>query len=204
MAALSIPEMTEVRSVIALAFVTDPLIEWVFPDPVTRSHATASWLGLFVEAYAEQGRVDVVRRDDAIVAVALWRIPADAPLILSTRPALGGLLAALVGSDRARTLGVGLGALAAAHPPTPHAYLHFLAVHPDHQGQGLGHQVVRPGIDAADELGLGAYLETMNTRNVAFYRSLGFDVTSQYVLEPDGPRAFAMFRASKPCSPSDE
>lgn len=198
MTPLSVAEMVEARAVIATAFADDPLLQWVFPDPALRMHATAAWLGLFVEAYADHGRVDVEIRDGTIAAVALWRIPSDAPLRLSRTPALGGLLAAIIGSDRAAAIGEGLSVLGAAHPSSAHAYLHFLAVAPAHQRTGLGRRVIQPGIDAAAQRGLGVHLETAKLANVGFYRSLGFEVTSEFVLEPAGPPAWAMFRSAPP------
>ena len=196
MTPLSIGEMTEGRTVIAAAFADDPLLAWIFPDSTLRMHATAAWLGLFVEAYADHGRMDVEMRDGMIAAVALWRIPADAPLRLSRSPALGGLLASIIGSERAAAIGEGLGVLGAAHPIHEHAYLHFLAVAPAHQKTGLGRRVIQPGLDAAAQRGLGVHLETTKLANVGFYRSLGFAVTSEFVLEPAGPKAWAMFRPS--------
>ena len=65
---------------------------------------------------------------------------------------------------------------------------------PAHQGRGLGRRVAAPGIAAATEAGLGVQLETTNPRNPPFYRSLGFEETSQFTLGPDGPAAWSMWR----------
>ena len=63
-----------VRTVLARAFVDDPLMAWFFPDAETRPHACAALFGLFAETYLRSGRVDVAG-GEAPVAVAMWRWP---------------------------------------------------------------------------------------------------------------------------------
>ena len=41
----------EARTLLAGAFVEDPLMRWFFPDDETRPHACAALFGLFVEQY---------------------------------------------------------------------------------------------------------------------------------------------------------
>ncbi len=187
-----------VRAVVARAFEDDPLMRWVFPDDDRRLESTAAWLGLFVEAYARSGRLDSVDAGGATAAAALWRIPADTDLALPTLPTLPGLLTALVGPTRAAGLRGGFRVLAGLRPNGPHAYLHFLAVDPPHQRTGLGRRVIAPGLAAAAELGLGTHLETNEEANLGFYRSLGFKVTAERRLAPDGPPVWAMWRESGP------
>jgi hypothetical protein len=56
-------DATAIRRVLAEAFVSDPLLSWIFPDDELRLDATAAWLGLFAERYAREGRVDAVEDD---------------------------------------------------------------------------------------------------------------------------------------------
>jgi ribosomal protein S18 acetylase RimI-like enzyme len=186
--------VAEIRKVVAEAFAEDPLIGWIFPDDDRRLEASAAWLGLFLEGYVEAGRIDVVEEGDELVAVAVWRIPHDAPLPRPELPSIPGLLAALVGGPRSAAIGAGLHVLTSAWPQGPFAYLHFLAVSPQHQRRGMGRQVIQPGLAAAEAAGLGVELESTNPENLSFYRSLGFAVTRELVIEPDGPPAWAMWR----------
>jgi hypothetical protein len=54
-----------------------------------------------------------------------------------------------------------------------------------------------PGMAAADAEGVGVHLETTNPENLAFYGSLGFEVSHEIRLEPGGPELWAMWKAPK-------
>jgi GNAT superfamily N-acetyltransferase len=181
--------------VLASAFVDDPLLRWIFPTDAARLDCAAAWMGLFVEEYLQHGRVDTVMVDGEIVGVALWRVPGTAPLVHPEVPSIPGLLAALVGPERAAALGRALHAFSERRPAEPYAYLQFLAVAPSHQGRQLGGRLIQPGLDAAAQLGLDPYLETTNGRNLPFYLGLGFAVTAEFTLDLDGPRAWCLRRA---------
>ncbi len=62
-------------------------------------------------------------------------------------------------------------------PTQPHWYLGILATHPRRAGEGLGRLVVAPGLAAAREAGLDAWLETATPANVAMYTRRGWVVT---------------------------
>ena len=188
----TISDLPAVRKVVAEAFVSDPMMEWIFPDPMTRLDSVGAWLGLFVEGYLLSGRVDVFRRDE-IQAVAIWRMPEN-DLVLPKVPSVSGLLASLVGRDRAVQIGASLNTIANLTPAQPFAYLHILAVDVAHQRRGLGRRVVEPGLMAAGRSGLGAHLETTNPSNIPFYRSIGFEVSGHRRLGSDGPEVWALWR----------
>lgn len=186
------PDLLAARSVVGRAFADDPLMAWLFPDERVRLDATAAWLGVFVDAYVSAGYADVERDGDEIMGVALWRVPADAPLVFPNAPTLGGVMGAMLGVERAGAIGASLRVFGASHPTVPHAYLNFLAVDPARHGEGLGSRLVRRGLERASALGLPTHLETTNPRNVGFYRSLGFEVTAEFDLAPDGPPAWTL------------
>lgn len=186
--AATLADIPAIRGLLAEAFENDPLFTWIFPDDEHRLNQTAAWLGLFAEGYAfGGGRIDVLERDGQIAAVALWRFPPIEPSI--PLPTVPGLVAAFVGTERMLAILEGLGEMAQGHSEV-YAFLHLLAVSPKFQRQGLGKLVVAPGIAAAMAAGVNAELATMNPVNVAFYRSLGFDVTQELTLKPDGPPAW--------------
>jgi ribosomal protein S18 acetylase RimI-like enzyme len=184
--------VVQARTLLARAFVDDPLMRWFFPDDGSRLHACATLFGHFAEHYLRAGRVDVVRRPEP-VALAMWRRPdTGTPPDEGSLPTTPGLMTALMGTARAAELGPAMSVIGPLRPPEPHAYLHFLAVHPEAQRQGLGGQVLAPGLEAAREAGLVACLETMNPDNVPFYEAHGFAVRSEVQLAAGGPRVWAM------------
>jgi ribosomal protein S18 acetylase RimI-like enzyme len=64
----------------------------------------------------------------------------------------------------------------------PHWYLWNLAVHPDHQGKGIGTALVRDMFSRTEQEGYGIYLETQNPRNVGYYEQLGFVVLREVTV----------------------
>ena len=114
-----------------------------------------------------------------------------------TLPTMPGLLAALVGTDRAAELGAALSALAGLRPATPHAYLHFLAVDPAAQGHGHGRAVLERGLRRLAGTGLPAHLETTNPSALPFYAACGFAVSRSMRLAAGGPLVYALARAPR-------
>lgn len=181
-------DLPGVRTLLAQAFVDDPMLQWIFPEEFIRLEATAAWFGIFVERYAAIDRVMTL--DDG--AVMLWRMPDDPREPPATLPTVGGLLAALVGLERAGAIGDALGVIAEITPSEPHVYVNFLGVDPSRQGRGLGLRLLRPVVAAARDAGLGVHLETTNPRNVGFYERMGFIQTGEGRLGADGPLMRAM------------
>jgi ribosomal protein S18 acetylase RimI-like enzyme len=188
--------IAEARTLLARAFVDDPLTRWFFPDDGSRLHACATMFGHFAEQYLQAGRVDVVRRREP-VAVAMWRWPGpDAPTSDGILPTTSGLMTALIGAGRAAELGGAMSVIGELRQPEPHAYLHVLGVHPDARRQGLGGEVLERGLAAARAEDLVACLETMNPDNVPFYEAHGFTVRHRVQLKAGGPVVWVMATAS--------
>ena len=184
-----------VRAVLGAAFADDPMLQWIFRGVAAQPHATAAWIGLFVEALAAAGTVDVVLDEGEVVATAMWRADGT-PMPFSEWPSVGGLMTAILGPERTAQVGAGLGEFAAHKPDPPYHYLMFLGVRPSHQGRGLGRLLVTAGQQRAAAQGQGVYLESTNPRNLPFYASAGFTSLGEFTLPPDGPPAFRLWWAS--------
>lgn len=191
MAELSV---VEARTLLARAFAADPLMVWFFPDDEVRPHACAAMFGLFAEHYLTDGRVEVVRRGRP-VAVAMWQWPGQDEADGDRLPTLGGLMTALMGSDRAARIGGAMSVLGQLRPQVPHAYLHLLGVDPACRGEGLGGALLDRGVAAARDEGLVACLDTMNPGNVPFYEAHGLSVRSETRLPDGGPTVWSMATA---------
>jgi ribosomal protein S18 acetylase RimI-like enzyme len=83
-------------------------------------------------------------------------------------------------------------------PDHPVVFLDLLAVAPEAQGAGLGGVLVRHGLARAAAVGLTAFLETSNDRNLAFYESHGFRVVDQGYAPGGGPMIWFLQTGQKP------
>ncbi|RDI50759.1 GNAT family N-acetyltransferase [Nocardia mexicana] len=134
------------------------------------------------------GRVWVADEGDA---VAVWTTPeTDAGPVFGE---LAPLFAELAG-DRLAASEAAEHAMAPHRPVEPVWFLGTVGVDPDRQGRGLGRAVIEPGLQAAQQDRVPAFLETSDETNVRFYERLGFTVTAEVDLPDNGPRTWAMLR----------
>jgi GNAT superfamily N-acetyltransferase len=83
------------------------------------------------------------------------------------------------------------------HPSQPHWYILILGVHPDHQGKGIGGQLLNQVLQRADDERVAIYLESSNPKNLDFYRKYGFEVTDEIVPIAGCPPIWGLVRASE-------
>ncbi|MFI2413742.1 GNAT family N-acetyltransferase [Streptomyces sp. NPDC018947] len=129
---------------------------------------------------------------DDRLAVAAWTTPEQDPSPAFTE--LSSLLPELAG-DRSAAYRAAEEALEPHRPTRPVWFLATVGVDPGAQGRGRGAAVLRPGLEAAEEAGVPAFLETSDPRNVRFYERLGFAVTAEVPLPDGGPLTWCMTRA---------
>lgn len=195
-------DVPTIRTVLARAFHEDSLVRWALPDEATRDDVCAAWFGALVDRYVAVGRVDVVEVDGSVAAVAAWRPPdiaADHP-VLQSLPSVPGVVAAVVGAERAAHVFGTLGRTSALAPAGDATYLHLLAVRPDLQGRGLGTLLATRGLASCDERGLTTWLCTAEPRDVVLYERLGFVLVGQVPLD-DVATLRVMHRAPRSAGP---
>lgn len=176
--------------VLARAFQDDPVTCWVYANERKRPH----WSTRFFAWQLRRLMVQDVSwtTADGAGGAALWALPGrwreDAgDTIKLLRLTLAGVLPRLPRVLR------GLGQVELRHPSERHMYLAVLGVDPDRQGQGVGSQLIRPGLDLCDRERLPAYLETGKEANLAFYGRHGFQVLDRLDL-PKGPPVWFLWR----------
>ena len=182
-------DVEPLATMLARSFHDDPVTRWVYASDRRRSHWSRRFFRWQVERLLDQDATWTV--DDGAGA-ALWALPGrwreeSRETLRLLRLTLPGVLPRLP-----RVL-VGLGQVEARHPAGRHMYLAVLGVDPDRQGEGLGSQVIRPGLDLCDRERLPAYLETGKERNLAFYGRHGFEVLDRLDL-PKGPPVWFLWR----------
>jgi GNAT superfamily N-acetyltransferase len=169
------------------AFIDDPVLSWAFPDEAKRRRYGRSFFEMHARHLIPGG---LTWRADG--GGALWAAPGhwrESPLEALR---LGAATFRGLGSHGLR-VARGLLGIQSRHPREPHLYLAVVGVRPERQGNGLGTALLRPGLAHADRLGLPAYLESSNIRNVPLYERHGFEVTEEVDL-PSGPPIWLMWR----------
>ena len=156
----------------ASAFEHDPTFSWFFTNPKTRLRKLEGFFGFTAPRMGlQQGETYMT---DDCRAAAMW-IPPD-----KWKMSTGEQMRMLPGFVRwaglrtPRILGT-LTKMEKAHPHDPPSwYLLALGTDQEHQGKGLGSALMTDMLNRIDELGLPAYLESSNPRNIPFYARHGF------------------------------
>lgn len=194
--ALTDVQIDTAAAVYGRAFMDDPIAVWITPDEVRRANGLPIMFAACMR-YAQRfgGRVEL--SDPAPRGVATWLEPGRSP------PATFGLLRTGLAGVLLR-LGSGLGRfftfvdtfdrLHRRDMPQPHWYLWLLAVDPPQQGKGVGGELLRRTLRAADVAALPCYLETARESNVSLYRRFGFQVLRESALGSHGPVFWTMLR----------
>jgi len=182
-------EMPEVVETLARAFHEVPIFRWFIPDEGRRAEILPAFFAAMVEAYTPWGEIH--SSADGLAA-AVWAPPgahmpeAQAAVMAEKLRDIFGELAAPMGEIRAL--------LAPGHPTEPHWFLHFLAVRPEAQGQGLGSALLKPMLERCDAEGIPAYLDATSEDNKRLYERNGFVVQRVLTLR-DSPPLWSMLRS---------
>lgn len=85
--------------------------------------------------------------------------------------------------------------LAAHHPDEPnYDHLALLAVHPDHQGRGIGSMLLNQHHNTLDILGRSAFLHASSPVAASLYKRHGYEEGNKFQLPGDGPPLWPMRR----------
>lgn len=192
---LAPPHLKQAAEVLARAFHTDPLWQYLLPNEARRAALLLSCFRLFVRYSLRYGACYTTAN---VAGAACWLPPGN------TTPTLGRMLGV---SIHGAPLTFGPAALRRyslvdrytgtqhkQYAPGPHWYLWGLGVDPPCQGQGLGSQLLQPILARADADHCPCYLETMNERNLPFYQKRGFQVMSEGHAPGAALRVWSMLR----------
>ncbi len=181
-----------VTEIITLAFATDPVwgVAIARPDGNTEHHS-AYWRPWVLGAMRNSG---VYLNDDAS-AVSIWIPPGcDEMTQEQSAEVLAVVEEFLPPESKPAMLGL-WDRFAAAQPPGgSHAYLSFLARHPNSTGHGVGQQLLRENLEHFDAQGVPSYLESTNPANNHRYERAGYGLMDHFESTFDSAPIARMWR----------
>jgi ribosomal protein S18 acetylase RimI-like enzyme len=175
---------TDAIATLVLAFGSDPVMRWTFPD----AHRYLTYFPQLVRLMGRDATVDDIGGG---AGVAVW-VPPGVP---TDEDGMAELLQRSVDPARQEGMYAFLGQVLEHHPTQPHWYLPVIGVDPQSQGQGHCSALLRRGLLRCDQDGLPAYLEASTPRNRALYERHGFGVIAE-IQAGDSPPLWPMLRPS--------
>lgn len=183
------PEAPRAVGVQVMAFSSDPIMRWMWPEPHEYlCHFPALVRGFGGRAF-ENGGAHVT---DSFLGGSLWLPPGVTP----DEDALDRLFRNTIAEPaRSEALSV-LEQMSQSHPHEPHWHLAFVGVDPTHHRKGIGAALLRHTLARIDELGLHSYLESSNPANIPLYQRHGFEVIRE-IRVGGSPPVFPMLRSPR-------
>lgn len=188
-------DLEHIVGTLTSAFIDDPLMKYLFPDPVSRPNQINSFFRINVTLGLTVGEVYGTSSNQGY---AVWLFPgdrsrsrlskADLP-IERLKPLLEQeSLERYVNFERY----VRDRHLELVRPL--YCLLLFLGVDKYRRGRGLGSSLLRPILEYSDRARLPCILDTMNRDNIPFYAGHGFKVRQEYRICGNGPQTWTMVR----------
>jgi GNAT superfamily N-acetyltransferase len=174
---------------VVLAFSTDPVARWSYPDPDQYlTHFPAIVRAFGGRAFAR----GTAHHAGRFAGAALWLPPGIGP----DEEALTGIFKKSVAAERHAEVFAIFEQMGRCHPREPHWYLPLIGVDPAHQRQGHGSALLQHALSQCDRDHAPAYLESTNPVNVPLYERHGFRVLTT-IRAGTSPPIFPMLRAAR-------
>jgi ribosomal protein S18 acetylase RimI-like enzyme len=177
------------------AFLNDPLLSYVIPQPESRQ-TQVPWFVQVSMAYGCMfGEAYGTKEKDGVI---FWLRPGETALTLG-KMFKSGMLAApfklgFSGFIRFMKMADFTDKIHKKHAPMPHYYLFGMGVDPSSQGKGVGKKLIDPLIEKLNKENAVCYLETQNENNTRFYSKFGFTVVASEVMPGGDLRSWGMLR----------
>jgi ribosomal protein S18 acetylase RimI-like enzyme len=176
--------------IITLAFGTDPVARWMYPEPNDYLEHFPRFVRAFAGRSFEKGTAYLARETSG---AALWLPP-------NVEPEEDPLIELFWSSTSERVqkdLFPMFEQMATFHPKEPHWYLPMIGVEPSKQGHGVGSALMQHSLSNCDADELPAYLESSNPRNIPLYERFGFELIG-VISSGDAPPLYPMLRKPVP------
>ena len=157
-----------VIGVITLAFSTDPMARWAFPDPATYLAMMPDFVRAFGGNGFAHGAAHLV---DGGFGAAMWLPPGVQP----DADTMTAMSEQYIPEDRFDDMMQVFTQMEKHHPADDCWYLPLIGVDPSCQSRGYGSALLRYALPQCDRDGVAAYLESSNPRNISLYERHGFE-----------------------------
>jgi GNAT superfamily N-acetyltransferase len=184
--------------VLARAFFDDPAWVWAVPQDARRRRVLAWFFSAAIDYAQRVGEVRVTEHTDgAAILLPPHKPRLDAPQLMRAGLWQMTFRAGPGCFSRFLTMRRVLEERHDVDVPPRHWYVWLLGVDPPRQRQGVGGALLESVRTQADAEGVPCYLDTTRERNLAFYRSHGFEVVYEGTLPRSGPRLWTLVRPPK-------
>ena len=172
-----------------LAFVSDPIARWLWPD----AQEYVRQFPRFVQSFGAQAFAHgAAHASEDFGGAALW-LPVGAEV---DGDAVEELFRETTQEPVTSEVLSILEQMGAHHTHEPHWYLAVIGVDPAQQSKGIGSELLKYALVPCDEQGLFAYLESSNPANVPFYQRHGFEVLGE-IQVGSSPTVRTMIRSPR-------
>ncbi len=171
---------------LTLAFATDPVMRWGWPDPIRYFTFWPKIADAFGGGAFEHGTAYGL---EGCLAVALWLPPGGEP----EGETVMGLMRESMDDQTYEDINSCFEQMDEHHPTTDHWYLPLTGVDPSAQGRRLGSNLLKHVLSICDDQGLPAYLEATGPRNRNLYAHHGFNDVA-VIQAGSSPPMWAMLR----------
>jgi ribosomal protein S18 acetylase RimI-like enzyme len=186
---LTSEERDRAIAVQVMAFSTDPVMRWFYPDAAAYLEHFPGFATAFGGRAFESGTAFIA---DGFAGAAFW-LPVG---VENDSEAIAETMMASLSPERLESLAPMMEDMERFHTKEPHWYLPMIGVDPAHQGQGVGSALLRHTLALCDADGAAAYLESSSPKNVPLYQRHGFDVVGE-IQHADSPVFYPMLRPAK-------
>jgi GNAT superfamily N-acetyltransferase len=181
---LTRPNLLLAAKALTNAFFEDPLQQYVFPDEAERKERSIPHFSAVLQYGLLFGEVYTVNNSEGAV---VWLKPGET-VLTPEKARQSGL------SDLPQTIGEApfnrfISVLDYADQfhkqdmKEAHWYTMVLGIDPAYQGKGYGSALLSPILNEAKIKNIPVYLETLQPKNVSFYKHMGFELIRE-VIEP--------------------
>jgi ribosomal protein S18 acetylase RimI-like enzyme len=186
---LTSEERERAIAVQVMAFSTDPVMRWFYPEASAYLEHFPGFAKAFGGKAFENGTAYTA---DGFAGAAFW-LPVG---VENDTEAIAEAIMDSLSAERLESLAPMMEDMERFHTKEPHWYLPMIGVDPAWQGQGIGSALLRHTLALCDAEGVAAYLESSSPKNVPLYQRHGFEVIGE-IRHADSPVFYPMLRPAK-------